>query len=352
MNTYNNITKQGTVIKRGLLVLLSVFLFYACKKEADQTNNELKVNIIGIEALGDSPIKQAQASTNKNSVKSATANTVISANGKRYETTLSLQNNAPEENAKPKTLNHAVQQSANKSLQANGIIEILKPISYNLRFYTAQNSYYFYTYTEIPRNYSAVQLTADMSHHWVTYSFNSTSQALPGISQDAMNQPNTKTEVLADYGIYDMRPGGGNSIDIIFKRKTAQIAIKFDATALNAKIISLKVRDKDNVFKVGYYQIGRGTFRQIGTATGPITSLLNSDFAKVTGSPVDQVRIGNYFTAATTALPNFKLQVEECIIEKDGVQISLPLDILTFPGIITPEIGKSTLLTVKIKELP
>lgn len=351
MNKYNNIPRQATNLKRGLLILLSVFLFSACKKEAAPTTDKLQVNLIGIESLGANPIKQVQASTNKTSVKIAGSKTVISANGKQYETTLSLQNNAPEENAKPKTLKYAMQQAAHRAIQANSTLEILKPISYNLRLYTSQNSYYMYSYTTTPRNYSNIPLTADISYHWVAYSFNSASQNPPGLSVDAMKQPDTKTEVLADYGVLKLGPGG-NSIDIVFKRKSAQIAIKFDATALNAEIISLEVSDNDNVFKVGNFQIGRSFVTQTSTTKQAVTSLLNTDFETVTGTPTNQVRIANYYTAGTDAITDFKLKVEECIIEKDGVRMNLPLDILTFPGTITPVVGKSTLLTVKIKELP
>lgn len=188
--------------------------------------------------------------------------------------------------------------------------------------------------------------------NWSAVSFNKKDNFPILNSNFEVYPPNSKTELLYAQGKIQ---GGHNMppVQINFQRKSARIAVKVDASLLDAEIVELEVKPIiPDYQKFILYGLNVRSGTPIYMIPQPaIEPLYTDDFEEPANTAFGQVKIGYYYMAGAITYRNLQLEITKCKLKrKGGEEVTLGPKTIQFTKEIETINGESTLLTIKLHE--
>lgn len=185
---------------------------------------------------------------------------------------------------------------------------------------------------------------------WYAYSYNSTTApAVPtNTANPTLTPPTGVSALLYDSGTLTT-VAGSNKIDITFEHKLASIALRLDARGMFATINTVNASNTaPGSISTGVLNLRTGAYNSVtpNTAATALTTWTNA--ATATG---DTIKVAYFYTAATTAINNFGVTLNNFVINlDDGTTRTFTAKPFVFSSSFTPQLGRRYTATITLIE--
>lgn len=121
-------------------------------------------------------------------------------------------------------------------------------------------------------------------------------------------------DLLYASGKITIADGVSNNLEVLFKRKTAQIQVKIDVRGMFGKInekssvsVVKSSSDSATVIQVGDFNIKTGAFSNVSSVTAPV---MGTDMVDVPNTPEGTVKYAHFHTVSTAPVDAGKLKIK------------------------------------------
>jgi len=354
-----NIIKKFTL----MLMLGVVTAFASCSSKEDQIPSDkgalLNVGIVGIEDVVTKGVARAVSNADANNNGTTHAKPIVSLGD--VDALIDTQEGSISEadqttRVVQKAENAATKASSTGLKAASSTMDT--GVKFRLVIYDNTNTAVYNQEVTSGVN-PQIQLVAYKPYTWYAVSLNEKTTSMPNVTSAGVMARSSlaNKDVLHASGSFNA-VDGANYLNIVFKRMTARIQARLNVRGLfgtieNSTSMSLvKGSNNATVLQTGDFNILTGQFTNV---TDVNSVVLASAMVEDSSNPAGTVKIANFFTVNTTAIPanSLKIKFNTLKVTLDDARVrTFNANTYTFPDAYTPTIGSTYAVNIRLIESP